>query len=310
MLLEQRPPSANWESIALDPTGQLALWVWFRPVAVPNGLILSLPATLFANPQVAPWLAVRPIIMAAGLEPNQVLGWAVNGMSFDAAGGVSPLLDQPLPPPPTGMNLEVTIWMIPAVQPAWSDSSSVIPIPSAGSGQSSYTAPSNVSQADFQMLEAIDNSWDGILQLEARISLVRKELTGALSRITTLNRDLNSDERRTADSRDIQDWSDARRWLRDSQALLSRSVKEIDLGTTSGAGQRHRFEEIYRNHVEPRIPFAGLAQAVNEFETHRKTVQNVLASAQANVARSGRDAEQRANGVLQRIRTKTRSIRR
>lgn len=310
MLLEQRPPSANWEPIALEPTGQLVIWVWFRPTTLPNGLILSLPSTLFANSQVAMWLAVRTMIVAAGLEPAQLHGWSVNGMSFDAAGGTSPLLDQPLPAPPMGTNLEVTVWMIPAVQPAWSDSSSVVPIPVATSVPTSYAAPSNISQSDFQMLEAVDTSWDGILQLEARISLVRKELTGALSRISSLNRDLNSDERRIADSRDIQDWTDARRWLRDSQALLARSVKEIDLGTTSGAGQRHRFEEIYRNHVEPRIPFPGLAQAVNEFEAHRKTVQNVLASAQANVARSGRDAEQRANGVLQRIRTKTRSAKR
>jgi len=310
MLLEQRPPSANWESVPLEPSGQLAVWAWFRPASVPNGLMLSLPAALFANPELAGWLSVRPMIIAAGLDPNRIYGWGVNGMSFDAAGGMSPLLDQPLPPPPVGANLDVTVWMIPVMPPAWSDSSSVIPIPPAASGPAAYATPGNLSQSDFQMLEAIGTSWDGILQLEARVSLVRKELTGALSRVSSLNRDLNSDERRTADSRDIQDWSDARRWLRDSQALLSRSVKEIDLGTTSGAGQRHRFEEIYRKYVEPRVAFAGLAQAVNEFESHRKTIQNVLASAQATVARSGRDAEQRANGVMQRIRTKMRSTKR
>jgi len=82
------------------------------------------------------------------------------------------------------------------------------------------------------------------------------------------------------------------------------------VGTTSGAGQRHKFEEIYRKYAVPRRPFAGLAQSVNEFESYKKTVQNVLASAQANIARAGRDAEQRANAVLTRISAKMRSIRR
>ena len=51
-------------------------------------------------------------------------------------------------------------------------------------------------------------------------------------------------------------------------------------------------------------------QAVNEFEAHHKRVQTVLASAQANIARAGRDAEQRASAVLARISAKMRSSRR
>lgn len=163
---------------------------------------------------------------------------------------------------------------------------------------------------DHQLLEAIEVSWQAILNMELRISSIRKELSSNISRIGSLNRDLNSDERRCCDSKDIQAWTEARRWLRDALSTLSRSVKEIDVGTTSGAGQRHKFEEIYRDQVVPRIPFAGLQQAVHEFEIHQKRVQTVLATAQANIAKAGREAEQRANTVLTRIATKMRSTRR
>jgi hypothetical protein len=175
--------------------------------------------------------------------------------------------------------------------------------------QSAYT-PISGSDADSRLLDAIDSCWSSILQLETRVSSIRKELSSSLARLNSLNRDLSSDERRTCDSKDLQDWNDARRWLRDSISVLSRSVKEIDVGTTSGAGKRNRFEEIYQKHVVPRIPFADLMQAVNEFESYRKIIQSVLASAQASISKASRDAEQRANSVLNRVAVKMRASRR
>ena len=310
MLLAQRTPSVNWEPVPLDPSGRHVVWVWFRPAAVPYGLMFAVPAALFAESQIAAKLFVRQLVAATGLVEERILCWTLNGMTFDAAGGNSPLLDQPLPPPLPDTNLDLSVWIEPYPQLQTAEVPSLIsgfPVQAMAPGG---FAGAGCSDADFRLLEAIDSSWTGILQLEARIGIIRKELGGSISRLNSLNRDLSSDERRTCDNKDKQDWIDARRWLRDSLSQLSRSVKEIDVGTTSGAGQRHKFEEIHRKYVATRTPFAGLAQAVNEFESHRKTVQNVLASAQANIARAGRDAEQRANSVLVRIGAKMRSDRR
>lgn len=229
-------------------------------------------------------------------------------MSFDAQGGSSPLLDQILPPPPEG-NLEVTVWMAPLPQPAWAGFPPAATGMAPSAGQPAFASVGG-SDSDVRLLDAIESCWNGILQLETRVSSIRKELSSSLARLNSLNRDLSSDERRTCDSKDIQDWNDARRWLRDSISVLSRSVKEIDVGTTSGAGKRNRFEEIYHKQVVPRIPFPGLVQAVNEFESYRKIVQTVLASAQASISKAGRDAEQRANSVLNRVGTKMRASRR
>ena len=307
MLLAQRNPSVNWEPVRLEPSGQFALWAWFRPAAIPTGLMLVVPAPLFTEPSVAGFLTVRQLIAAAGLDPSQILCWSLSGMNFDAAGGHSPLLDQRLPAPSAGGNLEISVWM--AAAPTWPAMAGPMPEYLAPVAGQSAAPSAGISPQDWQLLEAMDSCWNGVVQLEVRVATIRKELGSGISRLNTLNRDLSSDERRTCDSKDLQEWADARRWLRDSISVLSRSVKEIDTGTTSGAGRRHRFEEIHRNHVVPRIPMPGMAQIVNEFEGYRKILQNVLAAAQANVARAGRDAENRANGVLSRIGQKMRARR-
>ena len=308
MQLAQRNPSLNWEPLPLDSSGQHVAWVWFRPAAVPYGLMFVIPPTVFADAQVAAGLSVRQLILATGLDEERILYWSFNGLSFDAAGGTSPMLDQPVPPPPPGTNINISVWIEPAqsfaVPPMFASA------PTAAIGQTAYSTGGSASGNDARLIEAIDSHWGAIVQMEVRIASIRKELGGNISRLNSLNRDLNSDERRTCDSKDIQAWTDARRWLRDSISSLSRSVKEIDTGITSGAGQRHKFEEIYRKYVVPKVSFSGLAQSVNEFESYRKTMQNVLSAAQASIAKSGREAESRANAVLTRISAKMRSIKR
>lgn len=303
MLLAHKSPSLNWEPIAVDSTGQQVVWVWFRPPNIPYGLMLVVPFPLVADLQSLSRSSLRQLIALTGVTEERILYWTLGGITYDGVGGTSPLLDQPLPVPPPGTNLDFSVWIEPAPTAA-----AAIAAPTMM--PANYGVSPGGSNSDSRLLEAIESTWNAIVQMETRITSIRKELASNLSRLNSLNRDLNSDERRTCDSKDIQAWTDARRWLRDSISTLSRSVKEIDVGTTSGAGQRHKFEEIYRKYAVPRKPFAGLAQSVNEFESYKKTVQNVLASAQANIARAGRDAEQRANAVLTRISAKMRSIRR
>lgn len=311
MQLIQRAPSLNWEPIPLDPSGHYFAWAWFRPATIPSGLMIAIPGAVFAESRIAARLSVRQLVVAVGLDASQIQCWSVNGVSFDAAGGNSPLLDHLLPaPPPEGQVLLYTWMEIP--QPAvWQE----IPVAATGLpmpvvNQSSPHAVGQSSPKDEQLFAAIDSCWNGIRQLETKVGTVRKQLDQAMSRLNSLNRELTPEERRACDNKDTKDWLDARRWLRDSLATLSRFIKEIDMGTTSGAGQRHHFEDIHRQFVAPRVPFAGLEQTVLEFESHAKILQNVVASAQAGLTRAGRDAEQRANGVLMRIGGKSRSTRR
>lgn len=301
MLLAERNPSPNWEPIAFAPQGQCAVWVWFRPATLPTGLMISIPFAAFAEPSTAGLLTIRQLVTAMGLEASQVLGWSVNGYQFEGAAGTSPMLDQVLPAPAPDGQTQVAVWMEMSQPGMWAQAA---PVPQA------MPTASAGSPLDARYFDAIDSCWNGIRQQESKVGSIRKQLDQLAVRLNSLNRDLTPEERRASDNKDTKDWLDARRWLRDSLATLTRSIKEIDMGTTSGAGQRHRFEDIHRQFVAPRIPFTGLEHAVIEFESYSKTLQNVISSAQAAITRASRDGEQRANGVLTRIGMKSRSTRR
>lgn len=310
MLLIQRAPSLNWEPIPLDQSGHYLAWAWFRPATLPNGLMIVLPGAVFVEPRIAATLTIRQLVAATGLAVTQIQYWSVNGVNFDAAGGTSPMLDQLFPPPPPEGQLQLSVWMEMPQQAGWYEAPMPMAVSAGPVANQTVMQVVAASPHDEQLFAAIDSCWNAIRQLESKVGTVRKQLDQAMSRLNSLNRDLTPEERRGADNKDAKDWQDARRWLRDSLATLSRFVKEIDMGTTSGAGQRHHFEDIHRQYVAPRIPFAGLEQTVQEFEAHAKILQNVVASAQAGLTRAGRDAEQRANGVLMRIASKSRSARR
>lgn len=310
MLLSQRNPSLNWEPVPVDPSGQSVAWAWFRPATIPTGMMFAIPASLFADMNIVAGLSLRRLVALAGLDPGQILCWTVNGMNFDAVGGTSPLLDQILPFPANGTNLDVSIWMAAIPQPGW-------PVGYAGTatysqqfagypgyGVATNAMPVAISSEDQLLLEAIESNWKDIIALDVRVSSLRKEIGSVSARLGSLNRDLSSHERLACSTKDIGEWADCRRALRDAMLIMSRSVKEIDLGTTSGAGRRHQFEEIHENHVVQRKPFPGIQQAVNEFETYRKILQSVIGAAQASLSRGGRDAEMKAGSFLQRIHAK------
>ncbi len=309
MLLSQRNPSVSWEPVAVDPSGRGVAWVWFRPAAVPTGVMFVIPAALFADANVVAGLSLRRLVACAGLDPAHIVCWTINGMNFDAAGGTSVLLDQVLPSPPLGANLDVSVWMAVMSQPAWPVAPpGAVPYATPAAGYPAYGAPP-ISAEDQLLLEAIESNWKDVIALEVRVASLRKDIGSVTSRLSTLNRDLSSHERLVCTTKETGEWADCRRALRDAITLMARSVKEIDLGTTSGAGRRHQFEEIHRNHVVLRKPFPGIKQAVNEFETYRKILHSVIGAAQASLSRGGRDAEMRASSFLQRIHAKAMSKR-
>jgi hypothetical protein len=104
----RRPPSQEWESITTADRPQSAAWAWFKPPAVPNGLILRISPEAFQAPASAPW-TMRQLLLAAAVDPACVIMWRVNGGAFPAAGGTNPLLDMPVPPPVPGGDPNIVV---------------------------------------------------------------------------------------------------------------------------------------------------------------------------------------------------------
>jgi hypothetical protein len=105
----RRVPSQAWEAIAAPDRLPNSAWVWFKPPAVPTGLILRIAPEAFQSPAPGSHWTMRQLLLAADVEPACVIMWRVNGVAFPAAGGTNPLLDMPVPAPVPGADPTIMV---------------------------------------------------------------------------------------------------------------------------------------------------------------------------------------------------------
>lgn len=300
-----RPPSTAWELVPLIGDPPCLLWAWFKPPGAPLNVMVQIPPE--TRVACAGSLSLRRLVQSLGIPVEAVDSWTLNGVTYLTQGGTNPLVDQPLPPPPPQGDVPVIVQMSPVTPPVHLAPMPLLHPPAAS--MPSAAMPSSFQPADAHssaLLEGFHTDWQSLLQLETLLASARKQLGAIQGQLQSLNRDLTPDERLVADNQDKKDWQDARRWLRDSLALVSRYIRDHDIGMVSAAGNRNRFERIYNEHIVPRQPFAGLAAACLEFEQHRKTAQNLLVQMQSAHQNASRDGVNRASQLLNRIGAKVR----
>ncbi|MEK6259507.1 MAG: hypothetical protein AABP62_12895 [Planctomycetota bacterium] len=296
-------PSVGWEAVPLGTDGSRAVWGWFKPPHAPNSVALQVPPEVWSRGDSSQPITVRLLAAAAGV--TVLLGWTIGGQFYPLDERTAPFIDVPLAPPPAGVDPSIILW---------SGEAETMPMAAPMPEYSPFPAATGASdllpgEDPGPLFETIVSLWGAIQHIETDVRRVRGQLEQATNKLSSLNRDLKPEEQLAADTLDKKDWMDARRWMRDSSAVLSKSIKQIDVGIISGAGQRHRFVDIIQQYVEPRIPFPGLKQSVIDFEMHHRSVKNVLMAAQTALAKGSADGERRANAVLQRIAAKTRQRR-
>jgi len=280
-----RPASTEWEQVPLPGSTAGFCWAWFKPTTAPDSVAVRLPSETFFAASAAPRPSPRQILHAIGIGPNHVTAWTLYGTSFDPS-VFAAVIDQPLPPPPAGANAELSIQVgaFPATH-------------ASGAVASSQAAGAEVGH----IFDMIDTDWNLTLLLEKHLVLLRKQLSNMLARITTIDRDLNPEERMYADRQAKNDWQEARRWLKDSAAKLTRYIKEHDTGDTSNAGKREWFVKTYEQLVVPRRPFPDLIQVQRNFESHRKRLQILQTNMTTALQFATSEGERRAQQVLERI---------
>ncbi|HEV8000850.1 MAG TPA: hypothetical protein VGP63_13285 [Planctomycetaceae bacterium] len=289
MSFAARPASTAWEQIPLPGSAAGFFWAWYKPPAAPECLVIRLPdATFHAVPD-RPSMTARAILHAAFVDPHQVSGWTLYGTPLEAQ-DFAAVLDRPIPPPPAGSDPELCVYFAAFQSPALFDAMTAAP----------------VGRDVGHIFDMIDTDWNLSLLLEKHLVLLRKQLSGMLTRITAIDRDLNPDERMYGDRQAKNDWQEARRWLKDSAAKLTRYIKEHDTGETSNAGKREWFVKTYQELVVPRRPFDDLVQVQRNFESHRKRLQILQTNMTTALQFATSDGERRAQQVLERI---SRSVR-
>lgn len=297
-----RPPSQTWEPIRCGDGPQSFVWAWFKPATAPQGLIVRLPDDVSQ----VPGLTLRAILNLTGVDPTWLAMWQVQGMSFPGMGGVNPLLDQPLPPPVAGADPNIAIFVA-APQPSFAP----MAMPMMAQAPMPMMPPMRASNQPItaqtaEVLERLDVEWTAAMDVEKDLDRLRKMLVDMMSRLKSLNRDLNPDERLYSSREDKQDWLDARRFLRDSDNRLRAAVKEFDIGDPSSAGHKRHFEGLYSQFVQPRLPFDGMEQALNGFEFYRKLLTTLHGKMNSVYLAAQSNAERRAQMVLARIANKVR----
>lgn len=299
-----RPASTSWEAVFPAPTHpQLVIWLWFQPNQAPRDLVVRIPEETV---QAYGTLTPRQVCALIGISLPLVQLWTSSTGVIETHGGAHPGLDQPLIPVAPWSEYGLRMWPI---QTGFAS----LPLPgyAASEWNQGATPPSHsvLSGDSLALTMAIKADWTSIETAETQLGALRKQLATVQGRLTTLNRDLNSDENIAADNQDKREWQDARRWLREGAALASRYIKEADTGVTSMAGNRRRLEQLFAEAAAGRLSGAALAAAHNEIEAHRKTVQNIQNQMQNTLQAATRDGEQRASMVLSRIAAKVRNHR-
>lgn len=294
-----RPPSQSWEQIRFADGPLRFLWVWFKPVAVPQGLIVRIPD----EASQAQSLTLRAILHLTGVDPTWVAMWQVYGMAYPGMNGANPLLDQPIPALVAGADPNLVVYVA-APQPSYMTPMMPFAAPPMMPSASVSTS-ANTSQT-AELLERLDTEWNAAMDVEKDLDRLRKMLVDMASRLKSLNRDLNPDERLYSSREDKQDWQDARRFLRDSDNRLRACVKEFDIGDPSSAGHKRHFEQIHAQFVIPRVPFDGMEQALNGFEFYRKLLTTLQGKMNSTFLGAQSNGERRAQMVLARIANKVR----
>jgi hypothetical protein len=263
---------------------------------MPNALTLRIPDEAWqVQTQPGQW-TMRRLLQAAGIDLPMVAMWQIYGAAYDGMQGASPVFDQPIPAPPSGVDPSIFVYV---------NLPQAAPMPQMMPAQP-MQPPAGSTAAHGDVYERIDADWNAILEIENEIKGLRKSIIDMMARLKSLNRDLNTDERTHADSMDTRDWLEARRSLRDAGLRLAVCIKEVDMGDVSSAGQRSWFEGIHQQYIVPRLPFDNMQQAQDSFSYHRKTLSTLQSTMSNTLQHARNSAERRAQQVLNRIAAKVR----
>ena len=339
--ISQRQPSSQWEPLAIDRLPGLVLWAWFRPAALPSGIMISIPPELIQNSPTGFPISLADILSAAGVYPQQFQAVALFGGIWQPAAVVAAFVNHPLPPVPPGGRAEILIsFFEPVLMPM---PMAIMPMPQEynriasepGSLQATASAEDDLDEClnsasvdwneelaedlefedagelltDDTMFNRIEALWKSATQLERQMTGLRQKLSAMQTALGKMDRELAPDERLASDREDRDEWNDTRRWIRDLQSKCHREVKAFDIGMTSSAGGRHYLENIFTTIIEPRIKSSKLAQYRTEFEKHRKDMVSLQRGMVAALTTSAQNGTQRAQRVLGKIARKIRELR-
>jgi hypothetical protein len=265
----EQPPSTQWA--ALKYRGEKFAEVWFKPEGEPLALTFRIPQGSFQIPGLGPLLTTENLLKAVGVLTEEVESWrheieSPSGMEGShsklgicAERVLTPgkteevrslsehTLRDPLPPPLAEVtHLYLYVSLKPPPQEVASPESCEPEIP----------------EARWQHLEA---RWKAILDLEASMDTLRMSMESLRVEMeASSSRMLTTEEKVHALNADVVQWNKAKSRviyaLPKAREFIHRSI------WAPGTPEKKKLEELFKDYIEPRIPFPRIEQVMEQLE--------------------------------------------
>ena len=251
MNFSEQPPSKQWA--ALTYRGEKFAEVWFKPEGEPFALTFRIPQKSFQIPGMGQRLTTENLLKAVGLATEEVESWRHEGASHSGMNGSNSELRCPLPPPQDVTHLSVYVSLKPPPQAVAPNESCEPAIP----------------EAKWQDLEA---RWNIILGLEASVETLRISMESLRAEMEASSRKtLTSEEKVHALGADVAQWNKAKGRVHFAQPKVREFIHRATWAT--GTPERKKLEELFKNHIRPRIPFPQMDHVVEQLENLLKDRQ-------------------------------------
>jgi hypothetical protein len=266
-------PSTDWSTLSFD--GDIVAEVWSMPDGNASTLVFLVPRARLEPSEDRTPIHIELLLQAAGVSTADVESWRLGDDSL--AGDADSDLTIPLPLP-TEDDDQLTIHV--RLKPR---------------------ASSEVEDIPLEKWQALDSLWKAILGLESFIDTARMGMESLRNEMdAAFRRPLAVEEKLNALQADVAQWTKAKSRVHHA---LPKVREFIHKATWSLAvPERQRLEEIVKNHIEPRVPMAGVDRIRERLEHLQKDRQVLLAT--------GNAVHQECRGILGEIQRATSSLQR
>lgn len=255
MNFSEQPPSRQWA--ALTCRGETIAEVWFKPEGAPFGLTFRVPRESFHIPGMGQGLTAENLLRAVAVAPEEVESWGFAGVPQAGGGGADPELRHPLPPPPAGVShLRIAVRLKPP--------------------QVVVRREGGVPEVPEDTWQVLEDRWKALLGAEAALDTLRISMEGLRAELeASWRRNLTADEKAYALAADVVQWNKAKSRVHHA---LPKANEFIHRATWAmGTPERKKLEAVFKDHIQPRVPFPELDQVFEQLESVHKDRQ-VLAA--------------------------------
>jgi hypothetical protein len=124
--------------------------------------------------------------------------------------------------------------------------------------------------------QALDAVWKTVMGLEAAIDSLRMSMDGLRIELeAAFRKQLNVDEKVHALQSDVLNWNKAKNRVHYALPKVREFIHRATWATA--AAERKRLEEVVKNHIEPRVPFAEVDHTREQMEHLQKDRQVLFA---------------------------------